>query len=256
MPERIPQSTTIRVPLYAVLTSDHVSAATGKTVAITISKNGAAFGNPSAGATNATEIASGWYYVDLSTTDTGTLGPVIVRGAVATIDDSTIAYNVVVDPPTANATQLAGQTITAAAGVTFPTSVASPTNITAGTITTVTNLTNAATAGDLTATMKTSVTTAATAATPTAAAVTAAVTLTSGERNSVADALLDRANAIEVGLTVRSAFMAISAMLFGKVTGAQTGTEVFREAVADAKARVTITDDSSGNRSAVTTDFT
>lgn len=33
-----------------------------------------------------------------------------------------------------NATQLAGQTITAAAGVTFPTSVASPTNITAGTI--------------------------------------------------------------------------------------------------------------------------
>lgn len=38
---------------------------------------------------------------------------------------------------TANTTQLAGQTVTAAAGVTFPTSVASPTNITAGTITTV-----------------------------------------------------------------------------------------------------------------------
>lgn len=74
-----------------------------------------------------------------------------------------------------NATQFAGQTITAAAGVTLPSSVASPTNITAGTITTVTNLTNAPTAGDLTATMKTSVTTAATAATPTAAAVTGAV---------------------------------------------------------------------------------
>jgi hypothetical protein len=49
---------------------------------------------------------------------------------------------------------------------------ATPTNITAGTITTVTNLTNAPTAGDLTATMKTSVTTAATAATPVAASVT------------------------------------------------------------------------------------
>jgi hypothetical protein len=72
----------------------------------------------------------------------------------------------------ANAVQFAGQTITAAAGVTLPTSVASPTNITAGTITTVTNLTNAPTAGDLTATMKTSVTTAATAATPVAASVT------------------------------------------------------------------------------------
>ncbi len=41
-----------------------------------------------------------------------------------------------------NTTQLAGQTVTAAAGVTFPTSVASPTNITAGTITTVTTVTN------------------------------------------------------------------------------------------------------------------
>jgi len=62
--------------------------------------------------------------------------------------------------------KLAGQTITAAAGVTFPSSIASPTNITAGTITTVTNLTNAPTNGDFTATMKTSITTAATAATP------------------------------------------------------------------------------------------
>ena len=61
--------------------------------------------------------------------------------------------------------------------VTFPTNatLASTTNITAGTIATVTNLTNAPTNGDLTATMKTSVTTAATAATPVAASVTGAV---------------------------------------------------------------------------------
>ena len=45
--------------------------------------------------------------------------------------------------------------------------LATPTNITAGTITTVTNLTNAPTNGDLTSTMKSSVTTATTAATPT-----------------------------------------------------------------------------------------
>lgn len=50
--------------------------------------------------------------------------------------------------------------------------LATPTNITAGTITTVTNLTNAPTNGDLTATMKASVTTAATAATPTVTAGT------------------------------------------------------------------------------------
>lgn len=85
--ERIPQSTAIRVAFILRLTSDHYSVATGKTVAITISKNGAAFGNPSAGATNATEIASGWYYVDLSTTDTGTLGPLIVRATATSCDD-------------------------------------------------------------------------------------------------------------------------------------------------------------------------
>ena len=64
----------------------------------------------------------------------------------------------------ANTTQFAGQAITCAAPVTIPTSIASPTNITAGTIETVTNLTNAPTNGDLTATMKTSAQTAANAA--------------------------------------------------------------------------------------------
>lgn len=53
----------------------------------------------------------------------------------------------------ANTMQLNGQNVTAAAGVTFPSSIASPTNITAGTLT---NLTNAPTNGDFTATMKTS----------------------------------------------------------------------------------------------------
>lgn len=91
----IPQSTTLRVPLQAYLSSDHVSAATGKTIAITISKNGAAYGNPNAGATNATEIANGSYYVDLGTADTGTTGPLFIRGAVATVDDVIAIYNVV-----------------------------------------------------------------------------------------------------------------------------------------------------------------
>lgn len=56
-----------------------------------------------------------------------------------------------------NGVTLAGQAITAAAGVTFPSSIASPTNITAGTLT---NLTNAPTVGDFTAVMKASIVTA------------------------------------------------------------------------------------------------
>lgn len=90
------QSVARRIPLKAFLSSDHVSVATGKTIAVVISKNGGAFGNPSAGATNATEIANGWYYVDLSTTDTGTLGPLLVRGTSTGVDDvEPVPYQVV-----------------------------------------------------------------------------------------------------------------------------------------------------------------
>jgi hypothetical protein len=74
--------------LKVFLSSDHVSAATGKTVAIVISKAGAAFGNPNAGATNATEVSNGWYKVTLDTTDTGTLGDLVVRGTATACDDS------------------------------------------------------------------------------------------------------------------------------------------------------------------------
>lgn len=83
----IPQSTSFVHVFKAYLSSDHVTEATGKTIAITISKAGGAFGNPNAGATNATEISSGWYKVTLDTTDTGTLGIIAIRGAAATIDD-------------------------------------------------------------------------------------------------------------------------------------------------------------------------
>jgi hypothetical protein len=89
------QSVAGRVLLKAFLASDHVTPATGKTIPVVISKNGGAFGNPSAGATNATVIGNGWYYVDLSTTDRGTLGPLIVRGTEASIDDVEAVFEVV-----------------------------------------------------------------------------------------------------------------------------------------------------------------
>jgi hypothetical protein len=85
-------------------------------------------------------------------TDTITFSPATTQAV------STNTYEII-PAGRVDAGLIAGQTITAAAGVTFPTSVASPTNITAGTITTVTNLTNAPTAGDLTSTMKASVNT-------------------------------------------------------------------------------------------------
>ncbi len=185
-------------------------------------------------------------------------------------------------PLPANATQLAGQTITAAAGVTFPTSVASPTNITAGTITTVTNLTNAPTAGDLTATMKTSVGTAVAASavasvtgnvggnvTGSVGSVVGAVGSVTGAVGSVTgnvggnvtgsvgtltataiDSILD--DTIGDGtITARQALRVILAAIAGKLSGAATTTVTIRN-VADSANVIVATVDASGNRTATT----
>ena len=45
-----------------------------------------------------------------------------------------------------------------------------------------------------------------------------------------------------------------SSILLGKVSGGQTGTEVFR-AIDDSKDRVTAADDAQGNRTAITLDL-
>jgi len=112
-----------------------------------------------------------------------------VTGAVGSVTGAVGSVTGAVGSVAANgitATSIAADAINAAAvkadAVTkIQSGLATPTNITAGTITTVTNLTNAPTNGDLTAVMKTSVTTAATAATPTAAAVTGAVGSVTGD---------------------------------------------------------------------------
>jgi hypothetical protein len=85
---RLAKSTASQVVLLkAYLSTDHVSDATSKTIAVTISKNGAAFGNPNAGATNATEISGGWYKVTLDATDTSTNGDLVLRGTATGVDN-------------------------------------------------------------------------------------------------------------------------------------------------------------------------
>jgi len=88
MPERIPKSIAKLVVFRAVLASDGKTAATGKTIPITISKNGAtSFSNPAAGATNATEMAGGFYKFTLAAGDVDTVGPLAWKGAEGTIVD-------------------------------------------------------------------------------------------------------------------------------------------------------------------------
>lgn len=94
MPYDIPMGVARRVELKAYLATDHLSPAPGKTLPVFISKNGAAFGNPAAGATTATEISHGWYYIDLTEADTDTVGPLIVRATEGTVDDVEARYYV------------------------------------------------------------------------------------------------------------------------------------------------------------------
>lgn len=136
------QSTSTTIVLKVYLT-DHVTPATGKTLAITISKNIAAFGNPSAGATNATEIASGWYYVTLSTTDTGTLGPLIVLGTASGCDNADQSYTVV-KATNRGMTGIPDAAANANGGLPILSSSATTLAYTVSTVTTVTNQLTAA----------------------------------------------------------------------------------------------------------------
>lgn len=84
------------------------------------------------------------------------------------------------------------------------------------------------------------------------AAVGSAMTLTSGERDSIAAALLDLASAID-GKTPRQALRYMAAALAGRVSGAGTGTEVFK-GLDESTTRITATVDSSGNRTDIAYD--
>ncbi len=71
--------------------------------------------------------------------------------------------------------------------------------------------------------------------------------------NANADALLDRADGVETGSTLRQAMRIMLAVLAGKASGLNTTTATFRD-TNDSKNRITATVDANGNRSAVTLD--
>ncbi len=74
-----------------------------------------------------------------------------------------------------------------------------------------------------------------------------------GPISGVPAALLDDANAVETGLTVRGALRLALSALAGKLSGANTSTSTFRNAVADSKNRIVATTDATG-RTSVSTD--
>lgn len=82
----IEQGTTVKLPVYLVDSTDHVTAETGVTSpTLTISKNGGSLGALSDGTW--AELAGGMYTVQVNATDTNTVGPLIVRVVKAGCDD-------------------------------------------------------------------------------------------------------------------------------------------------------------------------
>lgn len=71
--------------------------------------------------------------------------------------------------------------------------------------------------------------------------------------NAAADGLLDRTDGVETGWTLRQALRVGVAALFGKCSGGGTTSITYRNPP-DSKNRIVATVDSSGNRTAVTTD--
>ena len=143
-------ATLIVGPILDSTGAEYTSAVIGD---LSISKNGGTL-TAMASAATLTHIANGQYTLVTTTGNLDTLGRAQITCNKSTYQMPTVNLMVVpanvydsmvlgTDALDVSAIQFAGQTITAAAGVTVPSSIASPTNITAGTITTVTSVTNA-----------------------------------------------------------------------------------------------------------------
>jgi len=81
-----------KILIKMVLTSDHLTAATSKTVSVSISKNGAAFG---AAGGSVAELSGGFYYYTPNSTDLNTLGELVISASATACDNYEDKYVVV-----------------------------------------------------------------------------------------------------------------------------------------------------------------
>lgn len=116
------QSTAYTRLFVMVLSSDHITGATGTSPIVTLSKAGAAVAT--AGGTVA-EVTGGLgqYKISLTTADTSALGDLAFHVTATSCDPTDfidqVTAQILGDTLTANATQLGGQTVTATAGISF-----------------------------------------------------------------------------------------------------------------------------------------
>lgn len=89
-------TTSYPINFLMVQSVDHTSPATGKTVTVTLSKNGAAFGSAAAAVS---EIGNGWYSLAGNATDRNSLGELLVHATATGCDNVDFVCNVVGGDP-------------------------------------------------------------------------------------------------------------------------------------------------------------
>lgn len=92
MKQRKQSSTTNPITFLLVSSSDHVTAVTGITPTVTISKNGGSFASPS-GAVS--EIGNGWYAIAGNATDRNTTGDLLIHATGTGADPCDDRYSIV-----------------------------------------------------------------------------------------------------------------------------------------------------------------
>lgn len=91
------QSTSRKILVVMIDSTDHVTGKTGLTLTVTISKNGAALAAPSAG--TVVERTFGGYEITFDTTDTDTLGDLWIHISATGADPVDVVLQVVLDLP-------------------------------------------------------------------------------------------------------------------------------------------------------------
>ncbi len=261
------EATTINLKFGPFLDkTDGVTPETGLTPVIKLSKNGGALAARNSGTATA-HGADGCYTVELDTVDTNTRGRLKVISSDSTTfvpvwQEFDVLASDVWDEKYSGQFQLQAATSTTA---TLDTGSSSVNDYFAGSVLVITAGPGAGQSRliiSYVGSTRVATLDRAWATNPTSASyfriMPAGSALLAAERNAIADALLDRSNAVETGLTFRQMLRLTSAAIFGKVSGATgaAGTVIFRNAIADSKARITCIHDQYGNRTTITVDLT
>src|SRR6266404_6954007 len=88
-------NTTRVIPFFLVLSSDHITGASGKSPVVKISKNGASGVTP-AGAITETDSVNlpGWYQIAANATDANTAGPLLLHASATLCDPADYSFEV------------------------------------------------------------------------------------------------------------------------------------------------------------------